>query len=115
MTDTYGHLHLGCIFREVFKISDNGIIYKGKKYEWKDINKISRSFGSFLFTLFMYARKYSGATVFLNDGRKIRMNARVFTKAGETPRFDVSGFVTGESRAFSEVIDFISRKTGINT
>ena len=115
MTETYGHRQLGFLFRELFQTSDDGITYKGKKYDWKDIVAISHGFGSLLRTLFMYGRRQEGATISLNDGEKIRINARVFTKAGESPKFDTAGFVTGESRAFTEVLDLLSRKTGIST
>jgi hypothetical protein len=115
MTETYGHQHLGFLFRELCQTSDEGITYKGKKYEWKDIDGISRGFGSLVRTLFMYGRRQEGMTVCLKDGKKIRINTRVFTKAGQSPKFDTSGFVTGESRAFTEFADLLSRKTGIST
>ncbi len=115
MTEKYGHQHLGFLFRELFETDNEGITYKGKKYEWKDIVEISRGFGSLIQTIFMYGRRQEGATIALKDGQKIRINARVFTKAGETPKFGTSGFVTGESTAFSEVLDLLSRKTGIST
>jgi len=115
MTETYGHQHLGFLFRELLEVSDEGITYKGKNYKWDEITGMSRGFGSLLMTLFMYGRRYEGITISLSDGQKIRINARIFTKAGKSPEFDVSGFVTGESKAFSEVVTQISQRTGIDT
>lgn len=111
----YGHLNLNCFFKELFALTDNGIIYKGKEYKWNEIQKIDRSFGSVLLTLFMYGRRYPGATIYLSDGKKIRINGRVFTAKGEKPNFGAEGFITSESKAFNQVIDIIENRIQTKT
>jgi hypothetical protein len=106
----YGHLNLNCFFKELFALTDDGIIYKGNEYKWKDIQKIERSFGSLPLTLLMYGRRYPGATIYLNNGQKIRLNGRVFTAKGERPNFGAEGFITSESTAFNQVIDIIEKR-----
>ncbi len=107
---TYGHLNFLSSFKKLFDLTENGIIYEGKEYKWTDIKKIDRSWGSLLMTLFMYARRCPGATIYLNDDTKIRMNGRVFTKKGEKPKFGAEGFLTSESTAFIGVIDIIEKR-----
>src|SRR5574340_1112042 len=111
----YGHLNLNCFFNELFVLTDNGIIYKGKEYRWNEIQKIDRSFGAALLTLFMYGRRYPGATSYLNDGKKIRINGRVFTAKDEKPKFGAEGFITSESKAFNQVIEIIQKKIETKT
>jgi len=106
----YGHLNLNCFFKEVFALTETGIIYRGKEYKWNEIQKIDRSFGSVLLTLFMYGRRYPGATIYLKDGTKIRINGRIFTTKGEKPKFGAEGFMTSESKAFNEVIEIIENR-----
>ena len=106
----YGHLNLNCFFKEVFALTETGIIYEGKEYKWNEIQKIDRSFGSVLLTLFMYGRRYPSATINLKDGTKIRINGRIFTTKGEKPKFGAEGFITSESKAFNDVIETIETK-----
>lgn len=105
----YGHLNLNCFFKELFAVTETGIIYKGNEYKWNEIQKIERGFGSALLTLLMYGRRYPGATIFLNNGIKIRINGRVFTAKGEKPKFGGEGFITSESTAFNDVIGIIEK------
>src|SRR4030042_4562572 len=110
MNTIYGHQHLSFFFKEIFECTDAGINYKGKEYSWNDIAQLKRSSGSYAINLC-----YPGAKIYLSDGRKIRINGRVFTKAGEKPRFKVSSFISGESTAFVEFLDYIKGKINIFT
>ena len=108
----YGHLHLNWFFKELFAMTDKGIIYKGRQYEWDKIKDINTSF-DFLFFRLPYlscSGKYPGARIILHDGNEIRINARVFTRKGELPKFDATGFLTSKSKAFNDVYDMIKRK-----
>jgi len=108
MNTIYGHRHLIWFFKELFEMTDRGIKYKGKEYSWDDIQKIKRAPGSYAINLC-----YPGAIIYLNDGKKIWLNGRVFTKAGEKPKFNIWSFLSGESREFIELFEFIKQKREI--
>jgi hypothetical protein len=110
MTTIYGHRQLNLFFKELFEMTDDGIKYKGKKYLWDDIQKVKRAPGSYAVNLC-----YPGAKIYLNDGKKIWINGRLFTKAGEKPHFKVLAFFTGESETFSEFLELMKRKGKIDT
>jgi hypothetical protein len=104
MNTFYGHQHLIFFFIKRFECAEDGIIFRGKKYVWNDITKISRCSGSLSINLC-----YPGAEIHFNDGKKIRINGRVFTKKGERPKFNIFSFVTGESKTFTEFLDEITK------
>jgi len=72
MTTTYGHRQLNLFFKALFEVTDNGIKYKGKEYSWGNIKKIEITHAVNLC--------YPRAKIYLNDGGKIWINGRVFTK-----------------------------------
>jgi hypothetical protein len=104
---TYGHLHLNYFFVNVLELTDSGLIYKGKSYQWNDIVKIKRDS---IFLNLLMSGKYPRAAVILTDGSKIKINGRVFTRKGEKPNVGFAGFFTQESKAFSEFISLIESK-----
>ena len=108
----YGHLHLNRFFKELFAMTEKGIIYKGKEYEWDEIQEVNTSIDCLFFRLpyLSWSGKYPVARIILKDGNDIRINARVFTKKGESPRFDTSGFFTSKSKAFNEVVEIIKKR-----
>jgi len=110
MIQTFGHIYLSIFFKKLFQLTEQGIIYNDVVYSWDQIQKIEKSFGSFLLNLFMYSRGCPGATIYFDDGKKMRINARIFTKQSETPEFDISGFFTSESKAFLQFFDFLDNK-----
>jgi hypothetical protein len=105
MNTIYGHLQFNLFFKELFIMTDNGIQYKGKEYLWNDVQKIKRTIGSYAVNLC-----YPGAKIYLNDKKKIWINGRIFRKAGDKLHFKPSGFLTGESKTFSEFIELMKQK-----
>lgn len=110
MNIIYGHRHLNWFFKELFEMTDKGIKYKGKEYSWDNIQKIKRAPGSYSVNLC-----YPGAIIYLDDGRKIWINGRVFTRAGEKPKFKTWSFISGESQAFLDFLELIEQKREKNT
>ncbi len=110
--DTYGHLYFNRFFKKKFQLSNQGIIFRNVEYTWDKINKVEKSFGSLLMNIFMYSRNYPGATIYLEDGNKIRINGRIFGKAGESLKFGILGFFSAESKTFLKTIEFIESKIG---
>lgn len=108
--EIYGHIYFNRFFKEKFRLSNRVLIFKDVEYTWDKINKVERSFGSFLMNIFMYSRNYPGATIYLKDGNKIRINGRIFGKKNEPLKFDVVGFISSESKTFIETIEFIESK-----
>jgi hypothetical protein len=106
MNTIYGHQHLFFFFREIFECSDAGISYKGREYSWNDIARIKRCSGSYAANFC-----YPGVKIYFKDGRNLWINGRVFTKAGQRPKFKISSFISGESIAFIEFLEYMKRKT----
>ncbi len=98
---TYGHRHLGFFFRPVVDMDDHGLRFEGREYSWNTIEKVELRDFPFDPMLRFATPGYPWATVYLSDGKSIRLNGRALEKRGEKPKV---GFFSSKSNAFQELI-----------
>jgi len=97
---TYGHRHLGFFFRPVIEVDDRGLLFQGHQYGWNAIKRVEvRESPSD--PMFWFFQLTPWATVYLTDGKSIRLNGRALEKQGEKPKV---GFFSSKSSAFQELI-----------
>ena len=97
----YGHRHLGFFFRPVFEINEQGFRFGGLEYSWTAITRVEVRDSPFDPLVGYFVGGYPWATVYLNDGKSIRLNGRALEKRGEKARV---GFFSSKSDAFRELI-----------
>jgi len=98
----YGHCHLGLLFRPLVEVGVDGVLFDGRRYAWSDIERLEVYDLPFdpLAGLF-YAWGYPTATVYLKDGKKIRLQGRALEHRGVKAKV---GFLSGKSDAFREIL-----------
>jgi len=96
----YGHRHLSFFFRPVVELTPDGFTHKGQRYAWSAVRTVEVH-DSPLRALAGYPASIPRATITLNDGTRIRLNARVLEQQGHDPRV---GFFSSRSDAFDELI-----------
>jgi hypothetical protein len=99
--DVYGHNQLNLYFVPLIKVNDDGFLFKDKSYSWSDVKEVFiwdpfPGLGGNFSTITM-----PRATIVLNDGKKIKIHARVFVKKGVKSKV---GFLSCKSEAFDEII-----------
>jgi hypothetical protein len=99
--DVYGHNQFNLFFVPLIKVDDDGFLFKDKSYSWRDVKDVIiwdpfPGLGGIFGTGTM-----PRATIFLNDGKKIKIHARVFVKKGTKSKV---GFLSCKSEAFEEII-----------
>src|SRR5882672_4461952 len=97
---TYGHRHLGFYFRPVVEVDDHGLLFQGRQYGWNALRRVEVRDSPFdpMFWFFMH---YPWATIYLTDGKSIRLNGRALERRGERSHV---GFFSSKSVAFQEVV-----------
>ena len=99
--DVYGHNQFNLFFVPLIKVHDDGFLFKDKSYSWCDVKDV------FVWDPFPDLGGIFGtgtmprATIVLNDGKKIKIHARVFTKKGVKSKV---GFLSCKSEVFDEII-----------
>jgi hypothetical protein len=99
----YGHRHLGLFFRPLVEVREHGLVFSGAEYDWGAIERVE-VYDSPLDPLAWFSfvgGKSPTATVYLKDGKNIRLNARALEKRGVKPEI---AFLSGKSDAFQELI-----------
>jgi len=111
---TYGHRHLGLLFRPLVEVREHGLVFQGAEYDWGAIEGLE-VYDSPLdpLTWFSYAGGgHPTATVHLKDGKSIRLDARALEKREVKPKID---FLSGKSDAFQELIALLQSHGVSNT
>jgi len=98
----YGHRHLGLFFRPLVEVREDGLLFGTTRYAWSDIERVE------VYDLpfdplagFFYAWGYPTATVYLKDGKKIRLQGRALERRGVKAEV---AFLSGKSGAFLELL-----------
>ena len=97
----YGHRHLGLFFRPLVEVNEHGLRFSGHDYNWKDIKRVEVRDSPLDPMVWFSSTWYPWATVYLSDGKSIRLNGRALEKSGERAKV---GFFSSKSDAFQEVI-----------
>ena len=97
---TYGHRHLGFFFRPVVEVDDHGLLFQGHQYGWNAIKRVEVRDSPFD-PMYWFFYLTPLATVYLHDGKSIRLNGRALEKRGEKSQV---GFFSSKSDAFREVV-----------
>ena len=71
---------LGVQLKPLFEADDSGISFKGKRYNWGDISHVEKYEPSYLWNLIAYGVGFTKGYIDFNDGKRIRIDARVFSK-----------------------------------
>jgi hypothetical protein len=98
---TYGHRHLGFFFRPVVELNEQGLRFGGLEYSWSAITRVEVRESPFDPLVGYFVGGHPWATVYLNDGKSIRLNGRALEKRGEKAKV---GFFSSKSNAFRELI-----------
>ena len=111
MKRTFGHRHLGFIFKPLLVLTENGFEYKDRLYTWDDVVSIktidSRNDLSMLFT------KWPRALVNLRDGKFVLINGRALEEMGVKNKV---GFWTRKSSSYEDLLSiFEANKPGQQT
>jgi hypothetical protein len=98
----YGHRHLGLLFWPLVEVREDGLLFNATEYAWRDIQRVE------VYDLpfdplagFWYAWGYPTATVYLRDGKKIRLQGRALERRGVKAQV---GILSGKSDAFRELL-----------
>lgn len=94
---TYGHRHLGFLFRPLLEITDRGFRHRGIDYTWDQVTSVS----TWQAALFNAGVARERATIALSDGKRIHLNCRALEKLGYRPRV---GFFTTRTDAYDELL-----------
>jgi len=97
----YGHRHLGFFFRPVVEVNEQGLRFGGLEYSWSAITRVEVRDSPFDPLVGYFVGGYPWATVYLNDGKSIRLNGRALEKRGEKAKV---GFFSSKTNAFRELI-----------
>src|SRR5258708_21184813 len=97
----YGHRHLGLFFRPLVEVNEHGLRFSGLDYNWNDIKRVEVRDSPLDPMVWFSSTWYPWATVYLSDGKSIRLNGRALEKRGEKPKV---GFFSSKSNAFQELI-----------
>ena len=111
---TYGHRHLGFFFRPLVEVHQHGLLFSGTEYDWGAIERVE-VYDCALDPLVWFAfagGRHPTATVYLKDGKNIRLDARALEKHGVKPEI---GFLSGKSDAFQELIAVLKSHGASNT
>jgi hypothetical protein len=96
----FGHRHLSFFFRPVVELTSDGFIYRGQRYPWSAVKTVDVS-DSPLRALAGFPAAIPRATITLEDGTQIHLNARVLERRDRKPKV---GFWSHKSDAFDELV-----------
>jgi hypothetical protein len=110
---TYGHRHLGLFFWPFVEVREDGFLFHATEYDWGDIERVE-VYDSPLDPLagFFFAWGYPTATIYLRDGKNIRLKGRALEQRGVKAEV---GFLSGKSDAFRELIALLESHGASNT
>ncbi|SRR5258706_8567264 len=97
----YGHRHLGFFFRPLVEVNEHGLRFGGLEYDWSSVKRVELRDPPLDPMVWFSTAAYPWATVYLSDGKSIRLNGRALEKSGEKAKV---GFFSSKSDAFQEVI-----------
>ena len=104
----YGHLHLGCWFKPVVVVDEDGLTFKGRRYAWSDIDRLD-DVPPGAFFAFGYPLGRPVATIVFRNGATLRINGMVFVERNRRPRL---GFWSATSDAYDEFVAMVRRRIG---
>jgi uncharacterized membrane protein len=94
--------HPGNFFYKPFLwVRDDGFRFKNRDYSWHDIKKIIVMPSS------PKAKQARGASIYLNDGRRIPLHSRILDKNGQKTKI---GFLSFTSDVFEELAELFQQK-----
>jgi hypothetical protein len=99
----YGHRHFGFWFRPLLAVDADGFSFKGRKYDWGDIDTVDVMN---LTGINAGVARYR-AQIFLKDGSRIQLNCRALERAGVKPKVD---FFSTRTDAFDELLAIFQRR-----
>jgi len=82
-------------------VDDRGLLFQGHQYGWNAIKRVEVRESPFD-PMFWFFQLPPWATVYLTDGKSIRLNGRALEKRGEKSHV---GFFSSKSDAFQEVVE----------
>lgn len=103
----YGHRQLSLFFIPLLEIDEEGFLFKGKRYAWNDVDKIS-VWGPMISIPGCFNVGMPGARISLRDGKTIKINGRTLEKKGQPP---IIGFFSCKSNAFYELTKLFKSKS----
>src|SRR5260221_9078621 len=79
----YGHRHLGFFFRRLVEVNEHGLRFGGLEYDWSSVKRVELRDPPLDPMVWFSTAAYPWATVYLSDGKSIRLNGRALEKSGE--------------------------------
>jgi hypothetical protein len=102
-----GHRQLSLFSFPLLDTRANGFTFKGKRYAWKDVDRVEVWQGGWPPFSMVMAEYVPRARIALRDGMTIRINGRAFEKRN-------APLDKGYSSAFDEIIDRFEPQTRHN-
>lgn len=108
MDRVFGHREMYFFFKPFLELQANGFKFKNKEYTWSDITfmETHNPRHNFLAQAYFWPLTY----VYLNDGKRVYLNARILEEVGRKPK---TGFWSRSTDAYEELKSLFEEKTSV--